>query len=207
MRRDQPLKRPGLLILVIIWNFIIAALALFIIIITIITFSAEPTEGGSALIAILFWTPILCLSLAAGIGLIKGKSWGRTIAIIHAAINIIFPPVIGTIVGVFTLIYLLRSTVKEYFVAINRPRPITQDRMAYSQGREKRSPNVEWQAEIDVPVSNPAASADLVCPVCRASFTPEQRVHVCPECGVKHHKECWNMIRGCSTFGCTHASH
>ena len=26
----------------------------------------------------------------------------------------------------------------------------------------------------------------------------------CPDCGVKHHKECWEMIGGCSTFGCKH---
>ena len=48
-------------------------------------------------------------------------------------------------------------------------------------------------------------AADVMCPVCRVGFTAQQKIRTCPECGVQHHKECWTMIGGCSTFGCKHA--
>jgi len=66
-------------------------------------------------------------------------------------------------------------------------------------------PYIELRLERDVAITVIRASGDLICPICRADFFLGQDTRACPECGVKHHNECWNMIRGCSTFGCKHA--
>lgn len=42
----------------------------------------------------------------------------------------------------------------------------------------------------------------LTCPVCQTGFITGQSTITCSECSVRHHKECWEMIEGCSTFGC-----
>jgi len=41
-----------------------------------------------------------------------------------------------------------------------------------------------------------------ICPVCKQEFNELSQVTVCPDCGIPHHTECWEMNRGCSTFGC-----
>ena len=66
-------------------------------------------------------------------------------------------------------------------------------------------PYIELGLERDVTLTALRASGDLICPICRANFAMGQDTRICIECGVKHHKECWNMIRGCSTFGCKYA--
>jgi len=45
-------------------------------------------------------------------------------------------------------------------------------------------------------------TSSAICPVCQSGFMSEQQTITCPKCRVKHHKECWDMIGGCSTFGC-----
>ena len=49
---------------------------------------------------------------------------------------------------------------------------------------------------------NREATGTIICPVCQSGFVSEEKTISCPKCGVKHHKECWKMIGGCSTFGC-----
>jgi predicted amidophosphoribosyltransferase len=41
-----------------------------------------------------------------------------------------------------------------------------------------------------------------ICPVCKQEIKELDKVTVCPDCGMPHHTDCWEMNRGCSTFGC-----
>lgn len=41
-----------------------------------------------------------------------------------------------------------------------------------------------------------------ICPVCKQEFNELDKVTVCPDCGMPHHTDCWEMNGGCSTFGC-----
>jgi uncharacterized membrane protein (DUF2068 family) len=54
------------------------------------------------------------LALMGGIGLLKGREWGRILSIIHAALNLFWVPV-GTVIGVLILIYLTKTETQEYF--------------------------------------------------------------------------------------------
>ncbi len=56
----------------------------------------------------------MSLSLAGGFGLLSGKTWGRIIAILNAALSFLFMPA-GTIIGVLAMIYLTRPEVRKYF--------------------------------------------------------------------------------------------
>ncbi len=38
---------------------------------------------------------------------------------------------------------------------------------------------------------------DLSCPVCNQSFTAEDDIVVCPQCGLPHHRACWKKIGKC----------
>jgi hypothetical protein len=62
---------------------------------------------------------LISLSVAAGIGLIKGKSWGWTLALVNAILDLFAIP-IGTIIGVLSLVYLLRKEVREYFATAEK---------------------------------------------------------------------------------------
>lgn len=41
-----------------------------------------------------------------------------------------------------------------------------------------------------------------ICPVCKSEINELDKITVCPDCGIPHHTECWEMNGGCSTFGC-----
>lgn len=41
-----------------------------------------------------------------------------------------------------------------------------------------------------------------ICPVCKQEINELDKVTVCPDCGIPHHTDCWEMNAGCSTFGC-----
>lgn len=41
-----------------------------------------------------------------------------------------------------------------------------------------------------------------ICPVCKQEINELDKVTVCPDCGMPHHTDCWEMNGGCSTFGC-----
>jgi len=116
------MKRPDLLILIAIWRFIAAfGLAVGIIAISVFAFpeAVRYADIGGLFglsIAIIVLLALTGLSVAAGIGLLKGKSWGRILGIINAVLDLFNIP-IGTVIGVLTLIYLLRAEVREYFEA------------------------------------------------------------------------------------------
>jgi len=118
------MKRPDLLLLVAIWAFLSAFLYL-ISIAAIAIFALPEALGfgwGPASIGSIFGISIgvlilLCscgLSLAAGIGILQAKNWGRIISIIVAVLSLFWIPV-GTVLGVLVLIYLMKAEVREYF--------------------------------------------------------------------------------------------
>jgi len=113
-------KKPELLLLIAIWRFIAAAfLAIGVIAIAVFAFpEAVRDENAGSLfalsIAIIVLLVLISLSVAAGIGLIKGKSWGWILAIVNAVLDLFSIP-FGTVIGVLSLIYLLRKEVREYF--------------------------------------------------------------------------------------------
>jgi len=115
-------KKPDLLIAIAIWRFITASfLAIGIIAIAVFAFpeAVDNSDTGALFglsIAIIALLVLISLSVAAGIGLIKGKSWGWTLAIVNAVLDLFSIP-FGTIIGVLSLIYLLRKEVREYFAA------------------------------------------------------------------------------------------
>ncbi len=42
------------------------------------------------------------------------------------------------------------------------------------------------------------------CPYCGNQFQPSDAFLICPYCRTAHHRECWNLNRGCTTLGCTY---
>src|SRR5689334_19350007 len=53
--------------------------------------------------------------MAAGYGLLKGRSWGRVLAIVVAILSLLNFP-IGTAIGVYALWVLLQSAATSYFL-------------------------------------------------------------------------------------------
>jgi hypothetical protein len=54
--------------------------------------------------------------IAAGIGLVMRRGWGRILAIVVGILNLINFP-IGTLIGLYTLWVLFQNTAADYFVA------------------------------------------------------------------------------------------
>ena len=126
------MKKPDLLVLVAIWQFVNAFLLLIgIAAIAVFAFPGALgyygfaggmnyhgiTDVGAIFglsIAIFFLIAFIGLSVAGGIGLLMGKGWGRIIGIINAVLNLLNFP-IGTVIGVLVLIYLTKPDVREYF--------------------------------------------------------------------------------------------
>ena len=117
------MKKPDLLVLVAVWEFISAFLAL--IGISAIAVFAVPdvsrmwgpalTGGAFGLgIAIFALVCYLCLAVAGGIGLLGGREWGRVLSIAHSAISVFFFP-FGTVIGVLAIVYLTKADVRDYF--------------------------------------------------------------------------------------------
>ena len=116
--RYAELKRDYLLTLIAVWEFLTAAGALIAVYIVVYESYLEPEDPppfafGVALIVVLL--VYFGLSVAAGVGMLKVKRWGRILAIIHAVLNLLNIP-IGTVIGALTLVYLRRSETREYFV-------------------------------------------------------------------------------------------
>ena len=47
-----------------------------------------------------------------------------------------------------------------------------------------------------------AAPRRLRCPYCQSPVVPSQDGVVCSACGIPHHRECWRINRGCTTYAC-----
>jgi MFS family permease len=120
------MKKPDMLLLVIVWQFLSAFLALIgLLSVAIVAFpDATASMWGSALpgfifgigIVVLILLSYIIISIIAAVGIIKNKDWGRIMGIVQAALSIFGPP-LGTIVGILILVYLLRPEVEEFFKA------------------------------------------------------------------------------------------
>ena len=77
-----------------------------------------PGMGGMAAIGLIIALLVLVvgfvIALMGGIGLLRGREWGRILSIVHAALSLFWVP-IGTIIGILVLIYLTKAEVREYF--------------------------------------------------------------------------------------------
>lgn len=40
------------------------------------------------------------------------------------------------------------------------------------------------------------------CPYCQSNIKSDNEVQYCSECGIPHHKECWEENGGCTAYGC-----
>ncbi|HEX9897508.1 MAG TPA: hypothetical protein VGA85_07630 [Dehalococcoidales bacterium] len=128
------MKKPDLLVLIAVWQFITAFMALVgIAAIAVFAFPAvtgywdwglsdmdwhRGMIGGvfGLSVAILFLVCFLALAVAGGIGLMlnRGREWARTISIVHSALSLFAIP-IGTIIGTLSIIYLTKQEVRDYF--------------------------------------------------------------------------------------------
>ena len=101
------------------WGFLTAAGALIGVYIVVYESWLDPKiEGPPFALSVAFIVVLLVyfgFAVAAGVGLLKVKQWGRVAATVHAALSLLQVPV-GTIIGVLTLAYLNRSEIRECFV-------------------------------------------------------------------------------------------
>ncbi|NLN75492.1 MAG: hypothetical protein GX139_04220 [Armatimonadetes bacterium] len=54
-------------------------------------------------------------------------------------------------------------------------------------------------------VAGPAI-AGKTCPFCQTPIKPNEPVHICDQCNIPHHQDCWRENGGCTTFGCRGAN-
>ena len=128
------MKKPDLLILIAIWEFITAFLAFIgLLAIALFAFPAVFQTWGRTYLAGIFGLSVasllvlgyLSVAVTSGIGLIIGKEWGRILAIVHAALSLVSIP-IGTALGILSLIYLAKAEVKEYFLTADKDASLLQ---------------------------------------------------------------------------------
>ena len=119
------MKKPDLLILIVIWEFLsafgaligVAAIGLFAIPNVAWGWGYHPIAPIFGLsIAVLVLLCFIGLAVAGGIGLLNGKDWGRILSIAHAAISLLWIP-FGTVIGILSIIYLTKTDVAAYFTA------------------------------------------------------------------------------------------
>ena len=117
------MQQNDLLIIIAVWQFITAALAFAgVVLIGVIAIPGILAGTGMCL-----WPPLLGLGLAlafllaycglavaAGIGIMYVRPWGRALGIVHAALSLLRIP-LGTAIGLLVIIYLARSDVKASF--------------------------------------------------------------------------------------------
>lgn len=119
------MKRPDMLILIAIWEFLVAMggligisfISLFVFPDAVGTWHGWGVDIGTIFVLSISVLTLLCgvsVSIAGGIGLLLGKEWGRIVSIAQAALSLFFFP-FGTIIGVLIIIYLIQANVKEYF--------------------------------------------------------------------------------------------
>ena len=121
------MKRPDIVVLIAIWEFITAFLALVgvgaILAISLprvmgwwgigqLHSVVAPVFGLSVGVVVLL--AFIGLAVAAGLGLLGGSEWGRLCALVHAVLNLVAIP-FGTVIGVLALIYLMSPQTKDYF--------------------------------------------------------------------------------------------
>lgn len=118
------MRKPDLLILVVIWEFISAIMALIgIIAILMFAFPVVSEMMGIARTGGMFGLVIgllvlflkIGIAIGAALGILMDKEWGRILGIAHAAISLLAIPV-GTIIGILVLMYLVKPEVRDWFL-------------------------------------------------------------------------------------------
>jgi len=117
------MPRPDLLVLVAVWQFITAFLALVgavcigAIAIPAVVLSGDPYVAVPLVFLSIPTVLLLCyagVAVAGGVGLLLAREWGRIMSIVHAAFTLLWFPV-GTVLGILVIIYLTKAEVRDYF--------------------------------------------------------------------------------------------
>ena len=130
------MRRPELLVVIAVWEFLSAfgvlvgigaVSSLFFFTVPGVWWDGMmggwgmwdmPRIGNFAVIVmgvvLLVMVAYFVLALMGGIGLLKGREWGRIVSIVQAALSFFWVP-IGTVIGILILIYLTKNEVQEYF--------------------------------------------------------------------------------------------
>ena len=130
------MRRPELLVVIAVWEFLSAfgvlvgigaVSSLFFFTVPGVWWDGMmggwgmwdmPRIGNFAVIVmgvvLLVMVAYFVLALMGGIGLLKGREWGRIVSIVQAALSLFWVP-IGTVIGILILIYLTKNEVQEYF--------------------------------------------------------------------------------------------
>lgn len=99
----SPLKRPAMITVLAVLHFIGAALWLLVGLLAVASLATGTSAEPTAAIGGLLLTGLGLLHLACGIGLLKLRSYGRTIQLIFARIGLLGFP-IGTIISILILV-------------------------------------------------------------------------------------------------------
>lgn len=114
------MRTRDVILLIAIWEFL-TALIPFVFFMGVGGFMCRPFDGGFlpfvgfflSLLS-LFVLAWIGLAVAAGVGLLQRREWGRTLGLIHAGLSLLRFP-IGTVIGALVLVYLTREETREYF--------------------------------------------------------------------------------------------
>ena len=123
------MKRPDLVVLIPVWELLTSLLAVIGIgaIIAIATQTRtwwlrqnvdydlySPWIHFGLIVGGALCVIYAAIALAAGIGLLSGREYGRVMSLIHGGLSLLAFP-IGSVIGVLQIIYLTRADVREYF--------------------------------------------------------------------------------------------
>jgi len=127
------MKRPDLVVLVAVWNFLSAFVALIGLLFVAFALTARVSDPWSwqrdlgpagsffLLVMLLLVLIVYCgVALAAGLGVLRGREWGRILALVQAVLSLFSFP-FGTTVGVLILVYLMRAEAKAFFEPVVVP--------------------------------------------------------------------------------------
>ena len=123
------MKRPDLIVLIAVWEFLTSLMSLIGLGAIIVVGTQTRTWWMRQNVDYDLYSPwihfglivggVLLLiyaaaALAAGIGLLSGREYGRVLSLIHGGLSLLFFPV-GTVIGVLQIVYLTRGNVRAYF--------------------------------------------------------------------------------------------
>ena len=123
------MKRPDLLVLIAVWEFFTSLIAFIGLGAIIVVGMQTRTWWFRQNFDYDLYSPwihfglivggAMCLiyaaaALAAGIGLLSGKEYGRVLSLVHGGLSLLGFPV-GTVVGILQIVYLTRADVRQYF--------------------------------------------------------------------------------------------
>ena len=123
------MKRPDLIVLIAVWEFLTSLMSFIglgaIVVVGLQTRTWSMRQNvdydlyspwihfglivGAGLLLI-----YAAAALAAGIGLLTGREYGRVLSLVHGGLSLLFFPV-GTVIGVLQIVYLTRADVRVYF--------------------------------------------------------------------------------------------